>query len=292
MKKYIYLLLAASLTMGLTSCNKKGSGASPVEDSISTIYGQGMGAMVAQQLGNPLENGMKIDKEAYLTGLQKALLNDTTVKGRSFQYGYGDGAQLLQNIQAMEAQGIHIDRAALLKAFKKAYTDAKPADQAKMMQLQQKLQDLMMKAQNQSLKKAEQEGIAFLKNQEASDKSLKKTKSGMLYKIVKPGNGKTFKYGQSVMTKYVGMHIDGKIFDKADKAVPFKIDNEELIKGFIEILQLMSPGAKAHVIIPASLGYGERGNMDGNGKQVIKPNEVLVFDIETGNLAPETPADK
>lgn len=293
MKKHFYLLLTALLVVGITSCNKKGAGTTtPVEDSISTIYGQGMGTMVAQQLDNPLENGMTVDKDAYLIGLEKALKNDTTVKGRSYQYGYGDGSQLLQNIMAMEEQGIHIDRNILLKAFKKAYNNKKAADQNKIMELQQKMQELIMKAQTQALKKIEQDGIAFMKKQETNDKALKKTKSGLLYKIVKPGKGQTFKYGQTVMTKYVGRHIDGKTFDKSeDKAVPFKIDDKELIKGFIEILQLMSPGTKVHVIIPASLGYGERGNVDGRGQLVIKPNEVLVFDIETVGLAPQnTPA--
>ena len=41
---------------------------------------------------------------------------------------------------------------------------------------------------------------------------------------------------------------------------------------------------KVTCIIPGKLAYGDRGN------QNIAPNETLVFEIETGNLA--TAADK
>ena len=50
------------------------------------------------------------------------------------------------------------------------------------------------------------------------------------------------------------------------------------------MLTNMKPGMKVTCIIPGKLAYGDRGN------QNIAPNETLVFEIETGNLA--TAADK
>lgn len=275
MKKLVYIALAASLMMGAASCNKKGGGVSPLEDSISTAFGEGWGIMLAQQFQ---EGGEKIDKEAFVIGFEKALMSDTTAKGRGYQYGYGAAMQLLQNIQGMESQGIHVDRATLLKAFRKVFGDKAPMNDTKMMQLQQRLQSLMMKAQQEAQKTKIAANKKFMQEQKAKDKDLVETKSGILYKIEKKGNGKNYKKGDCVLTKYVGKHTDGSVFDKSDKAVPFVIDDTQLIKGFVEIMQLMSPGTKAHVIIPSELAYGERGN------QGIAPNEVLVFDIETGEL--------
>ena len=86
------------------------------------------------------------------------------------------------------------------------------------------------------------------------------------------------------MLKYKGMHIDGSVFDQSYKAVMFPVDETQLIKGFVDMLTNMKPGMKVTCIIPGKLAYGDRGN------QNIAPNETLVFEIETGNLA--TAADK
>jgi FKBP-type peptidyl-prolyl cis-trans isomerase FklB len=56
-----------------------------------------------------------------------------------------------------------------------------------------------------------------------------------------------------------------------------------VIPGWSEALQLMKPGAKWQLFIPAELAYGERG-----AGQDIGPNATLLFDVELINVEKET----
>ncbi|HPD87657.1 MAG TPA: FKBP-type peptidyl-prolyl cis-trans isomerase, partial [Proteiniphilum sp.] len=49
----------------------------------------------------------------------------------------------------------------------------------------------------------------------------------------------------------------------------------QVIKGWVEAMQLMSVGSKWRLFIPSHLAYGEQGA--GNS---IEPNSTLIFDVE------------
>lgn len=115
-------------------------------------------------------------------------------------------------------------------------------------------------------------GKKFLEENSKKD-GVVTTASGLQYKVITKGKGDAPKPGDTISVKYKGTTIDGKVFDEQKEAVDFPLSN--MIPGWVEGMQLMSSGAHYEFYIPADLGYGEAGAGD-----VIKPNSVLVFDVE------------
>ena len=121
--------------------------------------------------------------------------------------------------------------------------------------------------------KVRDESIAFLEAK-AKDEKVVKTESGLMYEVIKLGDGGPKPTANSdVEVRYRGELIDGTVFDEATTPVTLNLGG--VIKGWTEGVQLMSVGDKYRFYIPSELGYGEQGA--GND---IKPNAALVFDIE------------
>jgi FKBP-type peptidyl-prolyl cis-trans isomerase FklB len=105
---------------------------------------------------------------------------------------------------------------------------------------------------------------------------VKTTASGLQYKVIKSGTGKTPGPNDTVKVHYHGTLIDGTVFDSSvARGEPVTFPVKGVIPGWTEVLQLMKEGDKWQVYIPPQLAYGEAG---AGGK--IGPNSVLVFDIE------------
>ncbi|MCC7119492.1 MAG: FKBP-type peptidyl-prolyl cis-trans isomerase [Anaerolineales bacterium] len=105
-----------------------------------------------------------------------------------------------------------------------------------------------------------------------------KTPSGLEYIEVEVGTGAQAVAGKTVSVHYTGKLQDGKVFDSSisrGQPIDFVLGKGMVIKGWDEGIALMKVGGKAQLIIPAHLGYGERG-----AGGVIPPNATLVFDVE------------
>jgi FKBP-type peptidyl-prolyl cis-trans isomerase FklB len=119
------------------------------------------------------------------------------------------------------------------------------------------------------------EGEAFLAANGKKD-GVKTLASGLQYKVIKTGTGKTPKATDTVKVHYHGTLTDGTVFDSSvERGEPATFPVNGVIPGWIEALQLMKEGDKWQLVIPPKLAYGERG---AGGK--IGPNSVLVFDVE------------
>lgn len=108
------------------------------------------------------------------------------------------------------------------------------------------------------------------------------SESGLRWQENTPGNGTEAKSGQEVTVHYTGWLSDngnkGKKFDSSvDRGQPFvfPLGMERVIRGWDEGVAGMKVGGKRTLIIPAKLGYGERG-----AGSVIPPNAELIFDVE------------
>lgn len=117
-----------------------------------------------------------------------------------------------------------------------------------------------------------QAGNEFLAKK-ATEEGVKKTESGLLFKVIKEGKGQKAAAGDTISVIYKGTTIDGTVFDEQQQAVEFQLQN--LIPGWVEGLQMMAPGAEYEFYIPANLAYGENGV-----GQVIKPNSALIFSVK------------
>lgn len=100
--------------------------------------------------------------------------------------------------------------------------------------------------------------------------------SGLQYKVITAGTGVTPGPEDVVKVHYTGTTIDGTKFDSSyDRGEPASFRVSNVIRGWVEGLQLMQEGSKYMLYIPYDLAYGERGA--GN---VIKPFETLIFEVE------------
>jgi len=100
--------------------------------------------------------------------------------------------------------------------------------------------------------------------------------SGLQYKEVQAGEGKTPGTGDSVVVNYRGMLIDGTEFDSSyERGKPSTFKVRKVIKGWREALLLMKEGAKWELYIPPELGYGKRGM-----RKIIPPNNALIYEVE------------
>lgn len=100
-----------------------------------------------------------------------------------------------------------------------------------------------------------------------------KTKSGLVYMVLKPGTGTAKPSARSeVQARYAGWKLkDGTCFDftEGDETRSFKLDS--VISGWTEGVQLMTEGQKNRFWIPGRLAYeGFQG----------KPQGALLFDVE------------
>lgn len=96
---------------------------------------------------------------------------------------------------------------------------------------------------------------------QSKDTTWTKTPSGVLYRVLADGKGKSPKPEDTVSFYYEGRLIDGTIFDgNYNNPTPLSAPAGNMIKGFTEILTMMSPGSEWEVIIPFHLAYGVRGS--------------------------------
>jgi FKBP-type peptidyl-prolyl cis-trans isomerase FkpA len=103
-----------------------------------------------------------------------------------------------------------------------------------------------------------------------------RTPSGLVYREVRPGTGKSPTATDRVSVNYRGALINGKEFDSSyARNEPAQFGVGEVIGCWTEALQKMKVGGKSILGCPSSLAYKEQG-VPGT----IPPGSVLVFEVE------------
>lgn len=213
----------------------------------------------------------KTSSETTTTDYSNGIVLNNYIDSVSYALGllYGEG---------LKKQGFDdLNNDLLIEVFNQSINNSINADSALISQQSASpiVNNYFIKKKQIIADKNKAEGEAFL----AANKTKKgviTTASGLQYKILKEGNGKSPEPGSSVTVFYKGSLVDGKVFDQTKKGNPATFGVSQVIKGWTEGLQLMKEGAKFEFYIPANLGYGVQGAQG----SIIGPNATLIFEVE------------
>lgn len=184
---------------------------------------------------------------------------------------YAIGMNIANSLKSSGITNLNIDD--FTNAIKAVYGGVKTDlsyDEAK-----KTINDYFEKLEKELPEKNLKEGKAFLEENKKRE-GVQTLPSGLQYEILRKGNGKKPSASDRVECHYHGTLIDGTVFDSSvQRGTPAVFGVNQVIKGWVEALQLMEEGAKWRLFIPSELAYGE--NAPGGA---IGPNATLIFDVE------------
>lgn len=177
-------------------------------------------------------------------------------------------------------QAVELDHELVLQGVRDALdgTDPKLTDDERQAALNDLKQQITLAQQKRAEELADQNLAASLQfmSENTKKEGITTLPSGLQYKELVAGDGKSPTAEDSVTVNYRGKLIDGTEFDssyKRNKPASFKVNR--VIKGWTEALQLMQEGDKWEIYIPPELGYGARG-----AGRSIPANSALIFEVE------------
>lgn len=187
------------------------------------------------------------------------------------KFSYGLGMGIGQNLLSMGVKGMSVED------FVKGLIDVLEGNKTELTHSE------AQKVVNEHFQKLAEEAYAV--NKQAGEKFLAENAkkegvvvlpSGLQYEVLAEGNGKKPSATDRVQCHYEGTLIDGTIFDSSIKrGEPAVFGVNQVIRGWVEALQLMQEGAKWRLYIPYDMAYGEHG-----AGEMIPPYSALVFDVE------------
>ena len=187
------------------------------------------------------------------------------------KFSYGLGMGIGQNLQSMGISNMNVED------FMKGINDVLSGGKTEITHAE------AQKVVNEHFKALAEEAYAQNKNagetflaENAKKEGVKVLPSGLQYQVITEGNGKKPSATDRVQCHYEGTLIDGTIFDSSIKrGEPAVFGVNQVIKGWVEALQLMQEGAKWRLYIPYDMAYGEHG-----AGEMIPPYSALIFDVE------------
>lgn len=200
---------------------------------------------------------------------EEALNLDDETARINYSLGYQIGGDF-------KRQNIKIDAKAVVKGIEDALSGANPLMQPEDMhktlrELKQKVvADEKKQRIEQELQNSASDKLFLQKNKEQP--GVVTTASGLQYKILASGSGKSPKPTDAVTVNYRGTLTNDHEFDSSyRRGEPATFPLDSVIKGWTEGLQLIKEGGKIQLVIPPNLAYGERGPL---------ANRTLIFEVE------------
>ncbi len=269
MKKTYIMILAGLAIVGATTtyCFSQGN------QEIAPIENQ-----PAAEMTQPAQPGMPVAAAEVST--------EDAKKAFSYFIGYRFGQEVSAGATTLTVDDF--DKDTFFLALSESLEGKQPTmDQAT---IEAGMNAFVMAMQKREQVKAEANLAAGKAYQEefAKNEGVTKTESGLLYRVITPGEGRTYDAatdGQDAICSvvYEGKLINGNVFDKSE--TPIEMPINRVVPGFSEALKLMPIGSTWEVCIPSDLAYGPQG------PGVIGNNSTLIFTITLNNITKaEAPA--
>ena len=191
----------------------------------------------------------------------------------SYTLGYQIGGQLAAQIREGE---VDLDPDAFAQAIADVLAGRPPAMTSVQMEAALEMfQQQQNSRRNTAAETGQSRGEAF-QVEYSQRQGVVVTASGLQYRVIETGEGRSPGPADTVVVHYVGQLIDGTEFDSSrGRGTPATFSLGGIIPGWQEVLQLMREGDIWEVVIPSELAYGAQG-----AGASIGPNETLIFEIE------------
>lgn len=215
----------------------------------------------------------KITRGIILLSLVSVANAENVPESEKEKFSYAVGAQMAQQLRG---QSMDIDPSMLSQALLDILGGSKPKlsdEEIKnvLISFQEKRQAEMLELASGNL----EAGETFLKNNK-KEKDIKVLDNGLQYKVITSGSGEKPNASDTVTVHYRGTLITGVEFDSSiRRGEPATFPVNGVIKGWQEVLPMMSTGSKWNIYVPSELAYGPRG-----AGANIPPNSTLIFEIE------------
>lgn len=235
------------------------------------LFGSTVLAQSKKELAAEVENLKAEIIRLHVENTELKKPKEVVISNEHQRASYGLGVIMASNLKSQG--GDSLDLEVLSQAIKDFY-------QKKTLKISQEecmpiVQEYMQAAANSKNEAMKKENLAFLERNKTAE-GVTVTASGLQYKVVTAGTGKSPAATDNVTVHYIGKTIDGVEFDSSVKrGQPATFGLNQVIRGWTEGLQLMKEGGKIIFYIPQELGYGERGA----GGQ-IPPFATLIFEVE------------
>ena len=131
-------------------------------------------------------------------------------------------------------------------------------------------------------------------SKQVSKFKVKETVNGVKFFEVQKGSGESPHDGDLIIINYIGYLSDGTVFDSqhapGKKPLAFQFGKNQVIPGLEDALKTMQPGGERQVLVPPSMGYGERGvclDKDDVNKEkcLIPPGSNLKYQLQLKRVA-------
>ncbi len=181
-------------------------------------------------------------------------------------------------VYSVRESGVELNKEMVLKAVEAMWDgDTSPIDNKTFTEVMDQFRFMFYSNRRTRMEEAAKQQEAMMADLAKKDPSLKRDDvSGIYYKVVKEGHGRTAPDGYRLKFNYEGRLLDGKVFDNSFGTEGIITLPANVIKGLGRGLTLMNEGSRYIFYIPSHLAFGP----DGQPEMDIPSNTMVVYEVE------------